>query len=170
MATLVMMIVRNRPTAELISLVKSPGWTWLGDTAICRCPAHAGAKQQCRRILLATMAGIWADTRPSALRLRIRRADTIRPASGPTLLSDCRLHLDEQFIHDPVSATPSATHAGHHLGKTGEFRVRSIDRQLTQADIGLVAHISNVTVVSSVRGQFGIMGFGMIFQSESDDE
>ena len=37
----VMAIIRNKPTAELRSLVKTLGGTWSGYTAMCRCPAHA---------------------------------------------------------------------------------------------------------------------------------
>lgn len=58
-----MMIVRNKPTAELRSLVKSLGGTWSGDTAMCACPAHAdrtpslSIRQGDRGILLTCHAG-----------------------------------------------------------------------------------------------------------------
>ncbi|WP_458732842.1 DUF7146 domain-containing protein [Sphingobium xenophagum] len=58
-----MMIIRNKPTAELRSLVKSLGGTWSGDIAICRCPAHAdrtpslSIRQGDRSILVTCHAG-----------------------------------------------------------------------------------------------------------------
>ena len=58
-----MSLVRNRPTAELRSLVRRLGGTWSGDTAMCACPAHAdktpslSIRQGDRGILVTCHAG-----------------------------------------------------------------------------------------------------------------
>lgn len=58
-----MPIIRNKPTDELRSLVRRLGGTWSGDTAMCRCPAHAdrtpslSIRQGDRGILLTCHAG-----------------------------------------------------------------------------------------------------------------
>ena len=58
-----MSLVRNRPTAELRSLVRRLGGTWSGDTAMCACPAHAdktpslSIRQGDRGILVTRHAG-----------------------------------------------------------------------------------------------------------------
>lgn len=58
-----MPLVRNRPTAELRSLVRRLGGTWSGDTAMCACPAHAdrtpslSIRQGDRGILVTCHAG-----------------------------------------------------------------------------------------------------------------
>ena len=58
-----MPIIRNRPTAELRSLVCRLGGTWSGATAMCACPAHAdrtpslSIRQGDRGILVTCHAG-----------------------------------------------------------------------------------------------------------------
>lgn len=58
-----MSLVRNRPTAELRSLVRRLGGTWSGDTAMCACPTHAdrtpslSIRQGDRGILVTCHAG-----------------------------------------------------------------------------------------------------------------
>lgn len=58
-----MAIIRNKPTDELRSLVRLLAGTWSGDTAMCRCPAHAdrtpslSIRQGDRGILVTCHAG-----------------------------------------------------------------------------------------------------------------
>lgn len=90
-----MPIIRNRPTAELRSLVHRLGGTWSGDTAMCACPAHAdrtpslSIRQGDRGILVTCHAGCNASDVLREL-ARIERLPDFRGAtiekvsSGPS--------------------------------------------------------------------------------------
>ena len=89
-----MSLVRNRPTAELRSLVRRIGGTWSGDTAMCACPAHAdrtpslSVRQGDRGILVTCHAGCDArDVLRELARIEhlpdFRRAIVEKATGGP---------------------------------------------------------------------------------------
>ena len=89
-----MSLVRNRPTAELRSLVHRLGGTWSGDTAMCACPAHAdrtpslSVRQGDRGILVTCHAGCDArDVLRELARIEhlpdFRRAIVEKATGGP---------------------------------------------------------------------------------------
>jgi|GEM_PF-5496399 len=76
----------------------------------------------------------------------------------------------QNLIDDRIAGAPATTYAILHLREAGDLCVSGIGRDLRDVTLVPSSVSSNVTVVSRMRGQSGIIGFAAVFHSASAEQ